>query len=58
MKQILAFIITIMLFFLWQLPAYLIVILHADSQWAIAYLPIFILTFLWGLFLHSKWEDI
>lgn len=58
-KNFLAIIITLMLFALWILPAYMYHITPASdgtvSAWGILYLPVFILSCLWGNILHRKY---
>ena len=54
-----AVLITLMIFSLWILPAYMIHITPVSdglvSAWGILYIPVFILTCLWGSILHRKY---
>jgi len=54
MKNFLVILITLMLFTLWFLPAYVIGILHLGSEWGVLYIPILSLSLFWSLLLYKE----
>ena len=52
-----AFIITLLIFALWILPAYMLwhIVDPGHSGWGFLYLPIIALTILWGIVINNKY---
>lgn len=49
-----AILLTLLQFVLWLLPAYMVVN-HYPSEWAILYLPLFIMALIWGNMMQRKY---
>lgn len=57
MKQFLVTLITICLFTLYFIPPVMIT-KGGDGQWALFYIPVLVLSILWGVFINDNWRDL
>lgn len=56
-RNFFAFVITMVIFSLWFLPAYMLYHTIGQSGWPMLYLPIVAITVMWGIVISKKYFD-